>query len=50
MATPGYDVIQGAIVAEENTNSTWFKEPQNFARSERRCVRRQFMLLKMFFL
>ena len=39
MATSGYDVMQGAIVAEENTDSMWFKETQNLARSERRCVR-----------
>ena len=39
MATMDYDVIAGAVREEEYKKTTWFKEPTNFARTERRCVR-----------
>lgn len=39
MATPGYDVVESVVAAEEHANSNSFKETQKFALSECRCVR-----------
>ena len=39
MATLDYDVIDSAVRNEEYKKSTWFNEPHNSARSERRCLR-----------